>query len=99
MSGEEQFFQTFDNTLTCGWNPAQNAEPLTMAFVKRVEFGTNRNGNPVISVTAAFSKRLMRPEDVQVSIDEQKTTRPLIQLAPSRECSQALEDSRVGEFD
>jgi hypothetical protein len=74
MAGERDdgtFFAAFDSTLTCGWNQdeQQKPYPLIRTDVYRVEFLTNKaNGAPVVSVTASFGKRQMKPEDVEACL-------------------------------
>jgi hypothetical protein len=81
MAGDiqEEFFEVFDNTSTCGENPENHSKPypMTRAAIRKVEFKTsNSSGAAVISVTADYGKRPMTPEDARACVDEQVQKRP-----------------------
>jgi hypothetical protein len=85
MSGDNrEFFSVFNNTVTCGWNFENESkpDPLTRAYVERVEFKTGDEAGPSsLSVTARFGKRTMKPEDVKACMDEKNRKGP---SSPSR---------------
>ena len=74
MSSENrEFFSVFDNTVTCGWSfeNASKPDPLTRAYIEKVEFKTGDESGPLsLSVTARFGKRPMKPEDVKACMEE-----------------------------
>jgi hypothetical protein len=88
MAGNGGFFSVEDDTRTCGWNSENERKPfpLTRAYIERVSFGPGaRKGLPVISVTAAFGKRLIPFQEAQACIDEHNPNKAHLgmSLAPS----------------
>ena len=76
MAGESSFFSINDNTASCGWNSDDESklEPLTRAYVEKVEFGLGRP--PVVSVTAQTGTRKMTPAEVRACLDEYNPSIP-----------------------
>ena len=63
---EERFFETYDNTGTCGRNfeDDRKPQPLIRSQIVRVDFSA-ASGKPALTVIAIHGKRSMTPREVQ----------------------------------
>lgn len=67
MAGNDgTFFETLDDTLTCGWQqgaPQPDSDPVIRSRIDKVEF--SGDNTPLVSVTASFGTKRMTAEEVQ----------------------------------